>query len=287
MTSTPSNIKKEFTCPYLGFITDDQTAMAYPSVHNYCHHCLPPNVPKISHQREYCLADLYNECPIFLAQKDQPMPLDIQTESGKPTLSTRNQGVLLAVLVGLVVLIVALFGLNVLGRKMVAKAFTPTANESAITISPTVEIATATPTPSATATLAEPTLTSTPVPPHVLETPIGTANQLLVHRLLDGENLTLLAGTYQTTVAAIQAVNVENMTFWANSLIVIPVGQTDVSTLPRFKVIMMTDVPISIQELSTQYNVDAQVLAQFNFVPITYTFQSGEWVLIPVSAAAN
>jgi len=167
-------------------------------------------------------------------------------------------------------------------RPVWAAAFSPAATSTpTLTMQAVTTTLTATLLPSATTTPALPTLTSTPVPPHLLETPVGLTHKLLVHQVKDGESLILLAETYQTSAEAIQTINLSNGTFWAGSLIVIPVGQTDVTAYPRFKVILIDTDGTLLSDLAARYSVDAGTLAQDNSLPADYIFHKGEWALIP------
>ena len=281
MTSNPIQELTEKVCPYLGFSYDSQTAMAYPSASNFCHKCVPSNIPTISHQREYCQVARYIECPIFISEITAPMPAEIKAEV--TSRRNRKRKIIVGSLVGILLVIAALFILTQSGKGIFLSPKAPVAVQNTAVMTSIPVSATATPLPTATATEVEPTLTSTPVQPHVLETPFGVENKFVIHQLLDGESLIVLAKKYNTSVDAIKAVNQENMTLWAKTLVVIPVDQTDVSSSQRFKVILLSEKGMSIQELAVQYSVDAQLLAQVNHVPETYSFQKGEWVLIPIA----
>jgi LysM repeat protein len=209
------------------------------------------------------------------------MPAEIKAEvTGR---RNRKRKIIIGSLVGILLVIAALFILTQSGKGIFLSTKAPVAVQNTAVMTSIPVPVTATSLPTATATEVEPTLTSTPVQPHILETPFGVENKLIIHQLLDGESLIVLAKKYNTSVDAIKAVNQENMTLWAKTLIVIPVDQTDVSSSQRFKVILLNEKGMSIQDLAVQYSVDAQLLAQVNHVPETYSFQKGEWVLIPIA----
>jgi LysM repeat protein len=285
MNSNTIKIYSEKTCPHLGIINDERTAMAFPTLQNFCHQCVPPNIPNISHQREFCLAEKHSQCPLFLSEVIQPMPPELL--SGKANKSGRSKKKTIGLI--LLLLLILLLGLWLLTRPGGISSFFASVERETPKIASipkgetkTATIPTVTLQPSPTATEIIPTLTSTPVQPHMLETPIGVENKLLVHQVKAGESLISIALAYDTTVDAIKAINYNNGTFWVDSLLVIPVGQKDVSTTQQYKVILIDKEDDTLQDLATRYSADIQMLSQINFLPETYSFHYGEWVLIPV-----
>lgn len=263
--------------------------MAYPSVQNFCHQCVPPNTPSVSHQREYCLAEKYRECPVFQAKQNQPMPKAFLSE--KPHGFSKATKTIFWVLVLWVVVFLAAFvwftrppWASALFSVAAVTQVTPTVENLPTSVPQIIATATATPSPSATATKLAPTLTSTPFSPHFLEIPWGFENEIVVHQVKDGESLILLAAAYGTTVEAIRAVNVSSETFfWANTLVVIPAGQTDVSAYPQMKAKLILKEGTTLKDVAALYSVDIALLSQTNLLPQTYSFHKGEWVLIPVA----
>lgn len=224
MTSNLINSSTEKICNQLGFINDEKTAMGYPSSHNYCHQCEPPNTPSYSHQRMFCLSQNYSGCPLFASTKIGPMPKEIallkparKSASKKPVAWLL---VILLIVLGLVGLWLVLpqLGVNIpsMGYAVSMPSVTPIASLPTITF-------TVTSTKEPTATDALPTLTTTAVVPRLMETPFGLVVKFVVHQVMEGENLTALAETYSTSVDAIKAVNVLENTLQVNSLLVIPV----------------------------------------------------------------
>ncbi len=129
--------------------------------------------------------------------------------------------------------------------------------------------------------------TSTQIPPHLLETPYGIARQFLLHRVVAGESLLKLSGTYNASVEAIRAVNIDLQgTLWADTVIIIPVNQLDANGLiPMIAYEVLAD-GITIQTLALEQNVDLNVLYELNNLPSDYIFHSGEWVILPHTPSA-
>jgi hypothetical protein len=73
-------------------------------------------------------------------------------------------------------------------------------------------------------------------PVHALETPIGTDNHFIIHRVLPGESLLLLSQHYGTSVDAIELINYQLPTPLLEGFpIVIPVNDVDVRGFPAFE----------------------------------------------------
>jgi LysM repeat protein len=279
MTSISSQIHPEKVCPYLGIITDKGTANAFPTAQNYCHQCVPPNTPSISHQREFCLAAKHIVCPLYLNEVVGPMPREMQSAERK---SGRRKKRSIAWTVATILIVLAAAGLW-FTQPYWRPIIVPTGLQPAAdTATPSPILATATPVPSLTATAVPPTATSTPLPRHLPETYVGPNTWLLLHKVVDGESLISIADHFQTSTDAIKAINV-NTTVWAGTVLVIPVGQTDVSSLPLFNVVAVDKSGTTLDQLAARYSTTADLLAQYNYVPVSYTFEPGEYVLVPVA----
>ena len=276
----------EGNCPYLGFIDDIHTRMAFPAEQNVCHKCKPLTPPKASHQREFCLSTRFSECPVFPTEQAKPLPKELSFYDSS-TLGRSRKVSIPSFIAGSVLLIIIAIWLIKFPpwapeRLSDIGTNTPTIENFLVDYTRTVLITTSTPTVEPTATQLPPTQTSTPVLPHLVETPFGLENKLVVHQVLTGENLTMLAATYNTSVEAIQAINVITDKFMrVNSLLVIPVNQTDVAAYPQFQAVLITEEDTTFEELATQYAVELSLLSQVNLLPEDYAFQIGEWVLIP------
>lgn len=126
------------------------------------------------------------------------------------------------------------------------------------------------------------TSTPTPRPLHLLETPFGAERQFLLHRVLEGERLVLLGRVYQTNVEAIRAVNY-NLTsvLWINTVLVIPLNQTDVTGVRPMTAYDIRAEGITIKALALEQGVSLDALCALNDLPTSHLFHSGEWVILP------
>lgn len=286
MIPKPLVYTQEGNCPFLGFRDDKNTRMAFPAEQNVCHKCKPLNPPKASHQREYCLTTKFSECSIFPTEQGKPLPKELSFYESS-TLGISRKVSIPSIIAGSVLLIlIAIWLIKFPPWAPVALSethtITPNVENSLIDTTQAVVIPTASPTLEPTTTQLPPTPTSTPVLPHLIETPFGLENKLVVHQVLAGENLTMLAATFNTSVEAIQAINVITDKFMrVNTLLVIPVNHTDVSAYPRFQALLIDEPDTTLEELATQYAVELSLLGQVNHLPEDYSFQIGEWVLIP------
>ena len=162
--------------------------------------------------------------------------------------------------------------------------------------SPAAEIPTAAaPLPTLTFTVVPPAsaLTRTPVPARTktpfrlsprrqLDVPIGTDYKFVIHKIAGGENMNRYAEQYHTTTAAIQSVNYKLRTpLRVDALIVIPVGFTDVSNLPRFEAYIVADADKPVESLAQELGVDPRDLKYYNVLSDGEKLKVGDWLLIP------
>ena len=289
-------------CPFAGLANDPATAMAYPSPQNYCHRATPPASPVSSHQRRFCLAAAHIRCELFTSDRPRPMPASFLGEvtHRTPFRLTRWWRWLVALLILALLAGLAAAGLLItsdpaFARLLQAAGAPPLPLAASLTPRPTLTLtATRLPTATPRPTLAlpptsppptltlPPTSTATPPAPHLLETPIGQARQFVVHHVASGESLATLSRTYHTSVDAIRAVNASlGIMILANSDLILPVGQTSVSGLAPMTPYLVPAGGLALQALAAQQGVDAASLAALNDRPTSYTFQAGEWALIP------
>ena len=287
MTSRIPQSSSDRTCIHFGFINDDKTAMGYPSMQNYCHQCEPPNTPNLAHQREYCLSVKHKECPLFAATKIGPMPKEMAMDKPREKRKSRKVIAWMVVLVFFVGLIAAAwFFLPLLGIYPDTYFAAPTRTSTFLPIVPE-EIPTSTLTLTATSPTELPTLTPTLPTPHSLEIPFGLKQQLVVHQVKDGESFTSIAALYSTTVDAIKSINVIVDTLQVNSLVVVPLGQTNVTGIPQLKVMKVDETTTTLAEIAKEYGIDAELLTEINQLPETCVFKTGDWVLIPILNSAQ
>lgn len=277
-----------FTCPFLGYIDDPETAISYPSNYNCCFHAKPVKSIILGHQAGFCLTSGYENCPIFQKEKLQPLPRHLWGENIERNTSLR--WVPFAALIGVVILgVIAslIFGIIPLSLPGgIGAGETQTATPIPITSTATMVEPTTTPTITITATsLPEPTATPiipTTASPRGLETPMGDNPTLMLHRLMDGEGLNLLAQLYNTSTEAIKAVNYNlPQVLWINTVIVIPVSTRDVTGLPQFSTYEVENDGTTIEELAALKQVDEDLLKKYNGLPDGYVLSQGEWLLLP------
>lgn len=275
-------------CPFLGFNDDPATAISYPSNYNFCFHAKPVKTINLGHQAGFCLTSGYENCPIFQKKKLEPLPRRLWGENIER--NTNLRWVPFAALIGVVILgVIAglIFGIIPLSLPGgIGAGETQTATPKPITNAATMVEPTTTPTITINATsLPEPTETPiipTTALPRGLETPMGDNPTLMLHRLMDGEGLNLLAQIYDTSTEAIKAVNFNlPQVLWINTVIVIPVATRDVTGVPQFSTYEVENDGTTIEELAALRQVDADLLKKYNGLPDGYVLSQGEWLLIP------
>ena len=116
MESRASIRGMEKICPFLGLKDDPDTSLSFPSLWNYCHRSKPIAVVRPEHQRNYCLADEYGNCPVYIQDQEAPLPLEIRAYRIKPI--RKDKPVWKVVLVLLVVILIGgLVGLQILVQR--------------------------------------------------------------------------------------------------------------------------------------------------------------------------
>jgi LysM repeat protein len=282
-------------CPHIGLEDDPATLLGYPSVWNYCHHAKPIAVAGLDHQRTYCLSAAHAACPLFLKPEGSPMPAGLQTPDnglgrGRRTLwRTVLALVVLAVLVAVVVWQGIARGFFFLPSQPGESTSTPTLTE--LPPLPSEAILTMTPTSGATPTGLCPTLvpTNTPLPSPTnqpvlelaLETPLGLNKEFIIHMIVEGESLDLLANNYGTTVPLIKAINYYlPFTLLPNLIVIIPVGEIDLQGVPAFQPYLVK-AGMTVDELAQSISVDVSTLSYYNGLTADYRLSPGDWLLVP------
>jgi hypothetical protein len=90
------------------------------------------------------------------------------------------------------------------------------------------------------------------------------------------------AEKYHTSVDAILAVNYNLKTpMWVDALVIIPVGFTDVSSLPSFETYVVTETGRTAESLAQELGVDPRDLKYYNAIGDGEALLVGDWLLIP------
>lgn len=281
--------KAPLFCPFIGFEDDPTTALAYPAKYNCCFHAKPVAPVSLVQQRTFCLTEKYPECPVFLNEKQGPLPRNIRGERiSKVRMVNWIPVVALVavVVIGLVVaLLTGLIPISGFNPPLANFTFATRSPEVLPVVLPSTEF---TPTPEPTATTM-PTATMTKPPPikttpRALETPFGSSPQLVIHKVAAGEGFILLAENFNTTAEAIKAINFKlPESLWENTILVIPINTDDVTGLPQFSVAEIRAEGMSIEMYAERLQLDVEQLKKFNELPEGYVLKIGELLIVPMS----
>lgn len=302
------------SCPYLGLPDDSRTSLAYPSLWNHCYRANHPAPIELAHQSRVCLCS-FDQCPVYKAGERSSMPaglprgLKLVRHNKRPA---RNwirillltslavfmaAGILLARSVASLRTRMDVYGLlaspahdtmpTVSGPQLTADTPAIATNYAAAVVQTTITQLQATETRGhQSTTTQQTTVTPTSVCGHQLDVPFGEDVKLVIHRVLQGENLTKLAGIYQTTEQSIVAVNYYlPVPVWVDRVVVIPIGIENTGGLPLFETYQQED-EISMEDLAGSLNVDPQALQKYNgFVQHCSTYSG--WLLVPRATDAS
>ncbi|MCP4121999.1 MAG: hypothetical protein GY751_09625, partial [Bacteroidetes bacterium] len=242
---------KSMRCPYLGLQDDPETALGYPSVWNSCHRVKPVVPPSSEHQQEVCLTFKYDDCPAFNSDRIRALPKDLRM----PEIRRPRHIIARWTLIGLVLIFILASSLILTGywntpslerllflaqtdsvtlTVPVTEAFTQV-EEMVMSQESTLENETPSPTTD-TIPLTQTQAVLEKICAYSLEMPIGVSSQLLLHKVKGGESMAMLAENYETTEETIDIVNYFMPSpLWAELIIVIPVGTTEISDISSLK----------------------------------------------------
>lgn len=289
-------------CPFLGLEEDPQTLSVFPSEHNFCYRTEKPTPIELAYQQEYCLIKNHLNCPVFQDISHLTLPIASRQVVPPPVprpLVLRGVWAALAVffLAGSLAALGWFFrsGLFVSQPAEPTRTIPLTAMPVTATLPPLVVQPLPTPTlgiasilnpPVLPTTIPTATATSTPLPvtsiPLGLETPVGTAPRLLVHRIQPGENLDKLAVRYGTSSAAIRSVNYFlPVPLWEGVMVVIPIKTTDVSGLPAFEPYQVKDGSKTLEDVAWLQNTSPELVSRYNQMDPAVILSAGGWILIP------
>lgn len=279
-------------CPFLGLKEDRESFVSYASYGNMCFRSKPPVTVKLDYQEQHCLSEYFGSCPVYQAQGG----LNLAKQHQEPDWAYRRQAVLwFARITGSLFFLMLAF-IAFANRDLIAAWFSPekSKTQGQVTyVAPTFLASTPLdeykPALFGTPTLAEtesPRSAETSTPTTEETSPVGNENGLLVHQLISGESLDLLASKYRTTTEAILSVNYGlKPPLLLGQTIVVPEGLMSVDAYPQFEVKFIAK-KTQVAKVAEKYNCDRTLLKKFN---VRVIISSGDtdyvlaekWVLIP------
>jgi hypothetical protein len=297
------------SCPYFGLLDDADTSLTYPSASSGCYRCTPVSIPDLEHQTEYCLSGNHSQCPTFLGHQAFSALLPSYLQVSHDYEKHRERGLpktFFFALIGIIAITGLGWALSNLGFGALKSSsifsetrsqIIPSSNPRGDTEIPIimVPVASAVPNtqsavltstiPSIETYVVTPLTLSTPVvalSEHRLDVPIGTNQKFVIHRVANGENFNRYADQYNTSVEAIVAVNYNlRSPAWVGSLVVIPVGFTDVAGLPAFEAYEVTQSGVSLETLALDLDAKLEDVQYYNAISDEESLTVGDWLLIP------
>jgi hypothetical protein len=283
-------------CPHLGLKSDPTTSFGFPSKGNVCFHAKGHPTPELEYQRATCLTAQHIMCPVYKSPPGVRLPENIRQPKQLIKYSPKFivWGVMLILLITAIFLAIRFRGQLIdQVSQIVVPAWKQTQQvlPSVLPPSPTLvifptetqpAIPTATAAPTSTP---EPTLTATSTRGSAvmsLETPIGRDITFIIRRVIEGEAIGQYASRYNTTEAAIRAVNYDMPSvLFIDWLLVIPLDRTDVTGLPSFQPLQIQEGGITLEALANQLGVEAEEISLYNFIEPEHILIPGEWILVP------
>ena len=286
-------------CPHLGMAEDPQTCLAYPSEWNLCQRARPAAAVRLEHQRAACLLPVHTACPVYQSEQAKSLPAHLRKPRSMP--GSRKMALL--------VVVVALIGFGLWaawrsnpGMALLVQDNLPSFNSTQPASPRASNLATFAipPSPAAPQVSAQKTFpppvpspirdaTSVPLKNcgYALEDRIELEGRVLtLHQVAYGESMDMLALNYETSIQAIQALNYFLPSpLWANVVIVIPIGSTDVSDLPIFEPALVAEPVVSQDTLAQQLSATAVDLV-YNNLDAECPAYTG-WVLVTRPARKN
>lgn len=277
-------------CPYLGMAEDPQTCLAYSSEWNLCQYARPAGRVSLEHQRTTCLQPEHTACPVYQSEQSRPLPKHLRKP--RTAFGSRKAALLFFVLV------LIAFGLWAAWQRSSQVALPVSDYPSSLQPTPLATLQSAvdtalSPVPTAPQALSQ--VTSSPLAPapvqeatatplkkcgYALEDKIELEQYVLtLHQVVYGENMDILALNYETSPQAIQTLNYFLPSpLWADIVIVIPIGRTEVSSLPIFEPVLVTEPILSLELLAQQLSVTVGDL-DYSTLDTNCTAYAG-WILV-------
>jgi LysM repeat protein len=282
---------------------DPETQVSFPSQVNLCHHLKNPGRVNLEYQRIFCQSGQHPYCEIFPEGRYTQLPGRARIDATQRAVIRRPW--LLTALIVLALLVIGVAGLTLLDPDLLPFSLQPLLPAGETLLAPPVTDRPSSASPSSPATSDEFTSTADiPVAPIVsapstttvldatlvtatyvpigLETPIGTNPSLLIHRVLPGESLDLIAARFDTSVEAIQAINYYLPSpLWADLPLVVPLGQQATAGLPQFEAYQVSASGITVEQFAQGLDLDVRLLRKYNLLPEGARLVAGQWLLIP------
>lgn len=284
-------------CPHLGLEDDSETALGYPSEWNRCHNVKLTVAPSLEHQREVCLGADYLACPVFGKSDAKKLPQKIRLSPrrrplGRTALRIGIASAITLLLVGSSLILSGYWALSWMPGGIASILTGPIVSSTALVKMPPEALGTDTPEHEqgtdvlapATMTMIVPTQTEIVrlgACAYSLETPIGTTQPLVLHKVAIGESMTILAEDYETTIEAIDKVNYFLPSpLWSEFIVIIPSRTNSPDTLSPLKPVFVQYDHISVEELAENLSVSLPDLMEINALDPACESFSG-WILIP------
>ena len=286
------------TCPFIGLVHDPRSLTSYPSAANLCFRCAPQAVPALSYQDEVCLTGKHVDCAV-MSGTAKTLPKDLTIKPSIPrdeiTLSRRSSAFsVVAMILGAIVMLALAVGISIIAPAEQQPEWLPppvvtriTQNSTLATANhtPQIESVGTLPPPSSTPTLIiiEPSPTPTPELVQVfigLDTPIGSQQKVLIHRIGTGDQLILLAKYNNSAPEAIIAATYNIvMPVRIDELVVIPIDTQTWDANPALEPFQVNE-DITLDKLSEILGVDTKALKYYNGCDAC-VFQKDSWIVIP------
>lgn len=260
---------ESLVCPFLGLQNDVQTHFTVPDERHVCHQANPGQAIQLEYQGRCCLTGDYRACQGYTAGWKYGLPRGVRLK-GRQRPASNLRVIFRMVALALIVAAMAFLLLK-------ARAASPGTVQT-IPVTPVQATETTTPVPTAVATATltpseTPTaLPGTPTPGPLAETPFGPDGQWLVHQVVQGESLEMIAQRYGTTVEVLRAINdFISGGLWADTSVVICLGCVDVADLSLLQPLWVEE-KIQVNDLAVQFGMSPYDLRKWNGI-------EGDWIL--------
>jgi hypothetical protein len=282
-------------CPHIGRSDDPESYFAYPAPANRCFRVDKPEGIAGSHQSRFCLTARFSECPVNSPAFTGPLPVEIRSSLRRGRWHRLGRGTRLGPILLVSITIVAVtavwwFWYDIVEVPTPVTMPTHTSVEviSKATLPPTrteISILHATnPPPSTPAPVHTPSPLMPPTPTQGpgLETIIDPASPFLIHKVEAGEALFYIADTFNSSVEAIRAANdLGDLPLWVDQLLVIPVGDVDVSGLPSFAAYQVPAEQTTVGRVAELFNSNPEAIRVYNNLGEGEDLPPGRWLIVP------